>query len=445
VAIPVTSHITGGENDCTLADICGRTDCTQIFRAAGNHTPNADDGDCTTAVHCSVTACDAITTAAETSHITGGENDCTLADICGRTDCTQIFRAAGSHDWGEWTETTPATATATGEETRECTVCGATETRDIYAVTWEADGGSPAPTQTSVNDGGDITAPAVMTRTGYTFGGWFMDNTFTTSASFPITNVEKATTLYAKWTFSGGTLTIPSDNGGTVINAPGGTTIGGDGTVTFPDDEGGTITTPDGTEIDAQGGTTIDPDERENPFTDVKPSDWFYNDVGYAYKNGLFNGMSATTFSPNNSMSRAMLVTVLWRIAGSRAASGTAFTDVVGGLWYSEAVAWAAANGIVSGIGGGLFSPDAEITREQLAVMIYNYQQYSGKIPPDIAADRTFNDAGDISGWAAGAVDALVTQGIISGKPGGIFEPQGTATRAEVAAMLHRYIESITN
>ena len=123
--------------------------------------------------------------------------------------------------------------------------------------------------------------------------------------------------------------------------------------------------------------------------------------------------------------------------------SNSYFEDVPSGQWYSEAVAWAAQNGIVSGMGDGLFAPNSDITREQMATILYRYEQFSGKIPPDIVADREFSDWDDISDYAKNPVNVLTAQGIINGKPGNLFDPKGTATRAEVAAMLHRFLEVV--
>ncbi|MPM08903.1 hypothetical protein SDC9_55219 [bioreactor metagenome] len=177
------------------------------------------------------------------------------------------------------------------------------------------------------------------------------------------------------------------------------------------------------------------------PFTDVAVNDWFYRSVDYVYTNGLMNGMSDTIFNPNGTTTRAMLVTVLWRLAGEPAAVGSSgFSDVAAGTWYSEAVAWAAENGIVSGIGGSLFAPNDSITREQLAVIFCNYARFKG-VDVSASGDMTqFTDSAVISSWASGAVKWAVSAGLISGKGNGILDPTGTATRAEIATILMRFI-----
>ena len=187
----------------------------------------------------------------------------------------------------------------------------------------------------------------------------------------------------------------------------------------------------------------IEPETITLPFTDVRESDWFYEDVLYAYANNLFNGTSATTFSPNTPMSRAMAVTVLYRLAGSQSVSGAAaFSDVPSGDWYSDAVAWAASLGVVNGVGDGEFSPNGNITRQDLAVILARYADIFGIELPQIRDASDFADADEISGYAADAVRELYTSGIVNGKGDGVFDPKGNATRAEVAAMLHRFAEA---
>ncbi len=176
------------------------------------------------------------------------------------------------------------------------------------------------------------------------------------------------------------------------------------------------------------------------PFTDVKESDWFYEAVRFVYENDLFNGTSATTFSPNVNMTRAMLVTVLYRLAGKPAVTaGASFTDVKSGLWYSDAVAWASANGIVEGMGSGKFAPDDFVTREQMAVILMRYTRYQ-KADTSASADLSrFTDASSVSPWAQSAMAWAVASGLVNGRTATTLVPGGTATRAEVAAILMRY------
>jgi hypothetical protein len=166
--------------------------------------------------------------------------------------------------------------------------------------------------------------------------------------------------------------------------------------------------------------------------------------VEYAVTNNLFTGTSANAFSPNATMTRAMLVTVLGRLAnadaGVYAASG--FDDVAAGQYYTAYVAWAKENGIVNGTGDDKFSPNAEITRQDLATLLLRYSEFSGKQFPVTLQYARFSDEARISDYAKAAVETLYRGGIVSGKPGNVFDPGGSATRAETAAVLHRFAEA---
>jgi hypothetical protein len=183
----------------------------------------------------------------------------------------------------------------------------------------------------------------------------------------------------------------------------------------------------------------------QNPFTDVHEDDWFYDDVRYVCALGLFNGTSEDSFSPFAPMTRAMFVTVLYRLAGSPAlgdARGTDFSDVENGLWYSDAVRWAARAGIVVGMGGGLFAPDADVTREQAAALLLRYARTEGQTLPALRDFASFADEDTIAPYAEEAVEALYRAEIVRGRLDDLFDPKSNATRAEAAAMLHRFIEA---
>ncbi|MDR1821046.1 MAG: S-layer homology domain-containing protein [Oscillospiraceae bacterium] len=180
-------------------------------------------------------------------------------------------------------------------------------------------------------------------------------------------------------------------------------------------------------------------------FSDIAVPDWYYNNVVFAVQNKLFAGTSPTTFEPGTPMTRAMLVTVIHNLEKHPAPEGAnPFSDVSNdaGTWYRNAVVWAAENKIVSGIGGGEFAPNSNITREQFVVIIYQYAKTyldiadTGKPLPPLS----FADNADISVWAQEAVRWCYANGMISGKPGNIFDPQGSATRAEVASIMHRFV-----
>lgn len=181
------------------------------------------------------------------------------------------------------------------------------------------------------------------------------------------------------------------------------------------------------------------------PFTDVSTSDWFYDDVAFVYENGLFSGTDSRSFSPNASMTRAMLVTVLYRLEGEPTLTGrSSFTDVRSGAYYEKAVIWAAANGIVTGTDSTSFSPDAKVTREQLAAILYRYAQYR-KLDTDASAKlNSFTDADSVSAYASEALGWAVSEGLINGASGKLM-PKGDATRAQVAAILHRFVKNVLN
>ena len=183
------------------------------------------------------------------------------------------------------------------------------------------------------------------------------------------------------------------------------------------------------------------------PFTDVKADAWYYEAVQYVYEKELFAGVTTTTFEPNAPMTRAMLVSVLWRLEGRPEASGVnPFSDVQDGKWYTSGVLWAASKEIVSGFPNGTFAPDDSITREQMASLIMRYATYKGIELVQGASLDSFVDADKVQGWSKEAVAWAVAAGIISGnKQGDVYTlaPQASATRAQVASILMRFIENV--
>lgn len=179
------------------------------------------------------------------------------------------------------------------------------------------------------------------------------------------------------------------------------------------------------------------------PFTDVRESDWFYDDVVFAYENGLFSGTSDTTFSPNTSMTRAMLVTVLYRLEGQPAVNGrSGFSDVQYNGYYEDAVTWAADNGIVNGISTSTFSPNANVTREQMAAILYRYAQYKKYNTAASSSLNSFSDHTSVSGYAVASLQWSVAEKLVNGSNGKLM-PTGNASRAQVAAILHRFAENV--
>lgn len=267
-----------------------------------------------------------------------------------------------------------------------------------FAVTFQTNGGTPVETQ-YVNEGEKVTKPDDPTRYGYEFAGWFSDEGLSEKWDFEAHTVTSDLTLYAKWTLV--TSNKPAGTGTSGLNVP-----------------------------------------AKLPFTDVAKQNWFYDDVLYVYENGLMNGTSSTTFAPDQKTTRAMIVTILWRLEGSPAAKEAAeFQDVSAGAYYAEAVAWAAENGIVNGFGDGRFAPDDAITREQLAAILYRYSRYCGQSTAATASLDSFSDVASVSGYAREALVWAYEAGIVRGTSDNRINPIGFATRAEAAAMLHRYLK----
>jgi hypothetical protein len=180
-----------------------------------------------------------------------------------------------------------------------------------------------------------------------------------------------------------------------------------------------------------------------NPFGDVNAGDWFYGDVAYAHRNGLLGGTGAVTFSPGLPMNRAMLATVLGRMAKVNAGAYTrtlSFGDVAPGQYYAPYAQWAYANAIMNGAGGA-FAPDAPVARQDLAVILMNYARYTGRQLPVKKTYTGFADSGMIDAYAKDAAETIFRAGIMGGKPGNLFDPAGSVTRAEMAAILRRFIE----
>lgn len=200
---------------------------------------------------------------------------------------------------------------------------------------------------------------------------------------------------------------------------------------------------PDESKDDA-GETTDEPGPVPgNIYDDVAETDWFYSAVMFMVEKGLMRGVSEDLFAPGADLTRAMLVTILYRLENEPGeSSGSLFNDVGSGNWYSDAVAWAAASSIVTGYGNGDFGPEDSITREQLALILYNYARYKGY---DISAEDDldeFEDGDQTSSWAETAMKWAVKNGLLKGKGEGRLDPSGTATRAEVAEILMRFIKS---
>ena len=181
-----------------------------------------------------------------------------------------------------------------------------------------------------------------------------------------------------------------------------------------------------------------------HPFSDVVPGSWYEHGVIYAYEKGIMVGTSKTEFSPNTDTARAMIVTILYRLEGSPEAESTAsFTDVPADEWYSDAVSWAAQEGIVNGYGNGKFGPQDSITRQQFAAILYRYTVYKGASASANGWASAYPDAGSVSAWAVAAMQWAVEEGYITGSVvnGQVYLlPEASASRAQIATILTRYL-----
>ena len=288
-------------------------------------------------------------------------------------------------------------------------VCTAGETPvETWSITYVTDGGTINGEYPTTYTKGTVTVlPTNVTKSGYTFLGWFT----AASGGVQVKQIEATETgektFYARWQKN--VLPPPPITPGTP-SAP---------------------VTP------AKPAAPVG-----LPFADVSGSDWFYNDVRYVYEKGIMDGTGIDRFSPNAPLTRAMIVTILYRMAGSPSVSGSSdFTDVAAGKWFAKAVAWAAANGIVNGYGSGLFGPNDPVTREQLAAILYRYAVYGGMTAVTLEENLgSFADTAQLSAYAIQAMNWAVGQGLINGS-GSNLVPKAQATRAQVAAIIHRYLE----
>ena len=313
------------------------------------------------------------------------------------------------------------------------------------------------------------------TKEGYTFEGWYYDNNgVNTKWNFETDKARYTMTLTAKWkantSSSGGgggggttyyTLTFETNGGGSMqaIRAARGKTLDLSAYTPMRDgyDFGGWYADKDLTqritEIKLSGSKTVyadwkkrEPDAVKNPFADVNAGDWFYQDVLFSYEKGLMSGMDAAAFAPYANTTRAQIAVIFYRMEGSPAVEGeNSFVDVVRGsgtAWFYDAVTWAQKNGIMGGYSNSSFAPNDPITREQLAAIFYRYAQYKGyDTTQGGMAIREFGDYESISDYAMSAMAWAVNTGLVKGDSNLLY-PKGTATRAEIAAMLHRFVEN---
>ena len=364
------------------------------------------------------------------------------------------------------------------------------EYEPFFTVTLDPMGGTVTPATLTTGEDGRLTqALPTPTRTDHDFNGWFTQGTGGVQVNQ--TYVFTAdTTIYAHWTArqpsgggggstggggGGGSTTTyygatveAADHGSVTLssqNAAKGTTV----TITVTPDQGYelaslTVTDKDGKTValtdKGDGKFTFvmpgskvtvkavfqaveepEPQPQPLPFADVAEGAWYADAVRYVYEKGLMTGTGDGAFSPDQNLTRGMLVTMLYRLAGQPAQSGTGapFTDVAADAWYADGVNWAAANGVAGGYGGGVFGPGDPITREQLVTMLCRYVQSQGG---DVTAGgdlSAYRDGEAVSDYARSAMEWACGQGLIQGSSGAL-NPQGTATRAEVAQLMANYL-----
>jgi len=438
------THTTFGEMTYTCTANCGATKTERIDKTTGhsyggwvnvdanNHSKECACGDVVTEAH----TWDAGVETTPATHTTFGEMTYTCTANCGATKTERIDKTTG-HSYGDWTKvddnnhkkecacgdvvtephtwdggviTTPATYMSTGVKTYTCTACGATKEEEIprlinysnnygggsaepskYTVRFDSNGGSAVASKTVKKDG-VLAMPTAPTKEGYKFVGWYTDAALTIPYDFA-TEVTKGFTLYAKWE------EVKEDDKDT--------------------DKPATTMT----------------------FNDVKETDWYYEAVKFVNENGLMNGVAEEEFAPEMLLTRAMIVTVLYRVEGEPAVNRSIpFADIDMGAYYANAVIWAHQNGIVNGISETHFAPDVNITREQMVAIIFRYAQYKGVDILTLEENLGFADAHEISEYAISALNWAVGNGIIKGRAGNKVHPTDTATRAEVATIFYRFL-----
>ena len=341
-----------------------------------------------------------------------------------------------------------------------------------YTVTLDYADGEMANSLYTVTEGTKLTLPT-PSRSGYTFEGWY-DGSSRVSSPYKVT---KDVILTAEWDYNGSssssgstryTVSVEDTDNGSVKVSPTRASKGSTVTVTVKPDEGYeldelTVTDKNGESVKltdkGDGKYTFKmPASKVTveavftaakveglPFTDVTSGDWFYDAVAYVYDKGMMEGTTDTTFAPAMNLTRSMIAQVLYNLEERPEAPGAAgFPDVAAGAWYADAVNWAAARGIVKGYDTGAFGPEDSVTREQLAAILYRYAQAKGyDTTQGGMAVREFSDSASISDWAQEAMAWAVNAQVLSGKGNGVLDPQGTATRAEVAQMLMNFGEHV--
>ena len=293
----------------------------------------------------------------------------------------QVYSAEGT--WNDTDVTDTKSVTFKIEKREEIEKARASIRASFFTVTFESNGGTKI-NYVLVDRSKTVSEPVDPVRTGYTFEGWYTDKNCTDKYDFS-ERVTSNLTLYAKWEKS---------------------------------------------------------DEDDNPFSDVSKDDWYYDNIAYVYATGLMNGTGDAEFSPDMPTTRAMIVTILYRLEGEPLTNGSTFSDVVSGSYYAKAVSWAKENDIVNGTSLTTFSPNKDISREQLMTILYRYAEFKDYDRSDMTALNGYSDADQISPYAADAFRWAVATNVASGRSDSSLAPKSPATRAEVAAAFTNFIEN---
>lgn len=346
-----------------------------------------------------------------------------------------------------------------------------------YTVTFDVNGGSAVDAQKVVS-GAQATQPDDPTRSGYTFQGWYSDSGLTTAFDFTAA-INADTTIYAKWSrnSSGGgggggstsyTITVEDPKNGDITVSPSRASSGS--TVTITVDPGKGYELDELTVLDKNGKKVELTKKSDSKYTfkmpaskvtveasfaktssspvdsflDVNTGAWYYDAVKYAVENGLMSGTGTYTFEPNTTLSRGMIAQMLYALEGKPSvSSANNFTDVSSSDWYDKAASWAQSKGIITGYEDGRFGPNDPLTREQLALILYNYAKSEGHSTSTKADLSKFADDTSTSPWAQQAMSWAVGEGLLSGRGVNMLYPTGTATRAEVAQIMMNFCENV--
>ena len=329
-------------------------------------------------------------------------------------------------------------------------------------------------TQTlSVYDGASITLPTLSNRGYNHFVGW-TDQAGKHYNGGDAVKITSDTTFTAQWSYippanPNYKITIGAMENGTVTANPTAAKAGATVTLTPVPDEGYALSTltvtdrfgdavrvtensdgtytfpmPNGQVTVTATFVQVEEPAPTEPFVDVNEGDWFYDAVVYAYQNELMDGVGGNRFAPNSETTRAQLVTILYRLEGEPAVSGDLpFTDVEAGIWYTDAILWAAQNNIVNGVSDTEFAPGDDLTRQQLVTILYRYAEAKGYDVSASADLSGYPDAGQVQDYAQPAMAWAVAENIIQGMEDGTLKPAGNASRAQIATILMRFCEDV--